>query len=122
MLVSKTVLIFVFCLLFASLALADIFDATEDLEGKVVYCAGDVKRLDCPYGSNYDCTSWPLNLLQFEHKNICFTAGLTACGSFCKGFLAVGSDEIQYFFTAKSIGGGLEKNIVTKIYSCPDPY
>lgn len=105
-----------------SYTFAGVFDATDELEGKVVIYAGNVESLDCPIGGKYDCLTWPTNLLKFKYKDVCFTSDIGACGSIgCKGFIAVGKDKIPYFFTVENIGDDIKKHSVT-YYRCPDMY
>ena len=106
-------------ILLHSTAFAGLFDATEDLEGKVVIYAGEVEYLDCPIGGKYDCTSWPTTLLKFKYKDVCFTSGINSCSSIgCKGFIAAGKDKQSHFYTVESIGNDIKKYSVN-YYQCP---
>ncbi|PUB87035.1 MAG: hypothetical protein DBP02_01975 [gamma proteobacterium symbiont of Ctena orbiculata] len=107
---------------YASVCLAGLFDATEDLEGMVVLHAGDVELLDCPPYGKYDCLSWPSMLLKFRYKEICFTSDTGACsGAGCRGFVAAGTDEIPYYFTTDSFSGDISK-YRARFVRCPDMY
>ena len=117
----KKLLAIFLLLVLANLSHAGIFDATEELEGKVIIHAGNVQQLDCPANGKYDCLTWPTTLLKFEYKNVCFTSDIGACGIFCKGFIAVGKDKTPYFFTLESIGDDIKKHSVS-FYKCPDMY
>lgn len=102
----------------ATQAHAGLFDATRELEGKLVIAAGDVRSVDCPPYGGYDCSTWPLGLMQFEFKDICFTATDADCNYSCKGFIAIGKDEVPYFFQAQSIGDDIRKSSI-QYYKCP---
>jgi len=118
----KSIILFIFTLVFHHQCYAGIFDATEDLEGKTVIHAGKIESLDCPYGGKYDCSTWPINLLKFQYKDVCFESDVGACSSIgCKGFIAVGRDKTAYFFTVESMGDDLKKSRVS-FYQCPDMY
>ena len=115
---------YLFCFYFlvsVSIVSAGLFDSMEDLEGKVVIIAGDVKRLSCPIGGQYDCLLWPSEFLRFQSRNFCFTSDWGACGTSCKGFIAVGKNKIPYFFKIDDgiMSQGLEKHSVNH-YQCPD--
>jgi len=100
------------CVAFAS-------DDLKALEGKVVVAAGDVTALECPYGGAYDCATWPMGLLRFDYKDVCFTSDLGACGSYCKGFIAVGKDQVPYFFEVGGLGDRIKKR-GANYYLCPE--
>lgn len=106
-------------LIYVSPASSGVFDATKNLEGKTVVIAGDVEALECPMHSKYDCLSWPTGLLRFKYRDTCFVSDIGACKSFCKGFIAVGKDNIPYFFTTDFMSDDIKKNNV-HLYKCPD--
>lgn len=85
-----------------------ILDATKDLEGKTVIVAGDIEELPRPH-----------NLLRFQYRNVCFTTDISACSISCKGFIAVGRDNIPYFFSYDNIRRELRKYDVN-LFMCPE--
>lgn len=105
---------------FAVGSMASAFDATEDLEGKVVVAAGTVQTISCPPSGKYNCSTWPMDLLEFPAKQVCFTAQ-SRCSFSCKGFIAVGADKVPYFFQTETIGDGLRKSRV-EYFQCPQMY
>ncbi|NHZ45453.1 hypothetical protein FVW27_02015 [Desulfovibrio sp. XJ01] len=97
----------------SAMALDDI----ANLKGMGVVAAGQVKRLDCPVGSRFDCNSWPTNFLKFEYENVCFATDPGVCGAYCKGILATDKGKSVYFFESQP-GGDLAQRRA-RGYECP---
>ena len=113
------VLLFLFL---SSSSYASTFDATKDLEGKVVVYAGEVESLECPFMGEYDCSTWPREFLKFKYKDVCFSSDIGACESYgCKGFIAIGKDNTPFFFSLEKMGDDIKKFKV-KYYKCPDVF
>lgn len=95
------------------------YDDLGNLEGKTVIASGDVESLDCPINGKYNCATWPVGLLRFQYKNICFTSITASCPYFCKGLIAIGQDKTPYFYTLGSIGSDFKENRID-LFKCPD--
>lgn len=91
-------------------ATAGIRDELDKLEGKVVVVAGDVEQVDCPIAGQYDCTTWPRNLLRFKYRNMCFVSDFLACADMfgCQGIVAVGKNGVPSFFSIPERGGDIQ--------------
>lgn len=107
-------------LLFGS-AFGGIFGEIEDLKGMFVAEAGELEDVPCPPYGKYDCGNWPLVLLKFRLKDVCFTSDPGACGYSCKGLLAVSEDKTIHFFEFEQIGGGIKKHSAKPV-QCPSLY
>lgn len=103
-------------------AQASFFDDLPDLQGMTVVYAGKFENLPCPASRKYDCASWPIDFLKTSQgaSDFCFAPdSYVACSYSCKGILAVGRDDVPYFFVIANMGGELKKSRITT-YKCPN--
>ncbi|MNZ54015.1 hypothetical protein D3C78_719060 [compost metagenome] len=111
-------------LILISLALISLGDGAyafgelNRLPGSQVVAAGDVQKINCPTGGQYDCLSWPSNLYELSMQNVCFTANVS-CGFSCQGFIAQ-KRGVNTFYVL----GGFSKleGSDIQLYKCPSKF
>lgn len=109
----------IFTAMFVLPLTAAAFGDMKGIEGKTVIAAGAVESLDCPLYGKYNCNTWPVGLLRFQFKNICFTTSSPRCSVGCKAMLAIGDDKSPKLYTVSTIGDDLDESRV-ELFKCPD--
>lgn len=113
--------VFLMAFMFSNVALA--YNDLEDMKGKVIVSAGKYMPIMCPIGGKYDCSVWPMGFVKSQNytDNLCFSiTSLTAnCSISCEGVVAVGKDNIPYFFKFSSFD--ISKSPI-RIMDCPSAF
>ena len=103
---------------------AGLLDDLADLKDKYVIYAGEFEKLDCPIGGNYDCLSWPTDLLKTKDgSELCISSTkFTHCSFTCRGMIAAGQDKVPYLYLFESsLGSDLSKHGFQP-YKCPSTF
>jgi len=102
---------------FSSPSLA-LFDDFDELEGQTVVEAGDLKKINCPIGGDYNCLTWPMSF--FKLNAICVEAvGGFASGYSLRGLLTVDRNGTPSLFILSGLVSSDVKRYGATIYDCP---
>lgn len=98
-------------------ASASIFDDFGDLKGETVVEAGDLKKLTCPIGGQYNCLTWPSSL--FKLNSYCVEAvGAYVSGYNMRGLLTTNGDNVSLFILEGMVAASF-KRYPASLYECP---
>ncbi len=103
-----------------TVALAGVFDDTDDLQGKTIVYAGDIQQVSCPIGGKYDCLQWPRGFYKTT-TGACFVTDEATCSFSCKALIATDSSRQVSVYIPQTIGASMKKGSFQS-YKCPSPF
>lgn len=105
-------------LLLATSPASALFDDFNDLEGETVIAAGDLKKLECPIGGDYNCLTWPVSFYRLDQRCLEVTSGYLG-GYGLRGLLTVDGNGAVSLFSFAGLGSSDVSRDSVSLYDCP---